>query len=94
MTTWTTANEVTDTNADFVALGVQVGDVVACNSSNSFKYALITNVTTNTLTLNGSIVSSSYRYYNVQQSATALAKYDLIGTQSWSIADNGPEYPL
>jgi len=94
MTTWTTANEVTDTNADFVALGVQVGDVVACNSSNSFKYALITNVTTNTLTLNGSIVSSAYRYYNVQQSATALAKYDLIGTQSWSIADNGPEYPL
>ncbi len=94
MTDYSVADEVTDTNEDFDVLGVQIGDVVCCNYNNAKKYALVTNVTANTLTLSDSIVDSSYRYYNVDQSATAVAKYDLVGTQSWTITDNGALYPV
>lgn len=94
MTDYSVANQITDTTQNFVTLGVQVGDVAAVNLNNAIKYAKVTNVTANTLTIDQSIVSSSYRGYNINRSAAAEALYDLVATQSWSITTGGPLYPV
>jgi len=90
MSTWTTANKVIDTNKDFVALGVQIDDIVYTKSGSNYKYSKVTNVATTELTLADSIVDTSYRYYNVGGSDTIKNKYNLISQRSWIFYDGGP----
>lgn len=90
MTTWTTADKVIDTNKDFVALGVQIDDIVYTKAGSTFKYSKVTNVATTELTLADSIVDSSFKYYNVGGSDTMKNKYNLISQRSWVFFDAGP----
>lgn len=90
MTTWTTANKVIDTNRDFVALGVQVNDIVYTKLGSTYKYSKVTNVAATELTLADNIVDSSYRYYNVGGSDAIKNKYNLISQRSWVFYDGGP----
>ena len=90
MTTWTTADKVIDTNKDFVALGVQVNDIVYTKSGSNYKYSKVTNVAATELTLADSIVDTSYRYYNVGGSDAIKNKYNLISQRSWVFYDGGP----
>jgi|TARA_E500000305_G_scaffold79801_2_gene65541 hypothetical protein len=90
MSTWTTADKVIDTNKDFVALGVQVNDIVYTKSGGTYQYSKVTNVAATELTLADSIVSSSFRYYNVGGSDSMKNKYNLISQRSWVFNDGGP----
>ena len=90
MTDWNTPNKVIDTNQDFVALGIVPGNIVRLKYGSTVFYAKILSVDSATeLTLDQSIVTSTYSYYNIERSAVSLARYDLDVTQAWVITDGG-----
>lgn len=92
MTNTGTANKVIDTNKDFVALGVQVGDIVETGpSSNIYQVAAVTNVAATELTLDANIVSASFNDYNIQTSQTAKDRFHILDNpQNWTLIDSGP----
>lgn len=92
MTNTGTANKVIDTNKDFVALGVQIGDIVETGpSGNIYQVAAITNVATTELTLDANIVSAAFNDYNIQTSQTAKDRFHILDNpQNWTLIDSGP----
>lgn len=71
-----TANSITDTTKDFVALGVRVGDIIS-NPTNGLN-SLITVVTTTQITFSVASIFAATGAYNVhsQTDAGSVAAYD------------------
>ncbi len=59
------ANQIIDTNADFIALGVRVGDIVGVELLGYSYNLIITNVTINTLTVTPGVLNTFPILYTV-----------------------------
>ena len=61
------ANQIIDTNADFIALGVMVGDIVGVEVQGYSYNLVVTNVTVNTLTVTPGVLNTFPLNYTIYQ---------------------------
>lgn len=83
----TTASKLIDSTQNFLTT-VSIGDIIY--NTTDTTYAEVTAVDSDTsLSLDSDIMVSG-EAYEVQSSAAAKARYNLISAQSWTIVDGGP----